>query len=112
MVELEAEVVDINDVKLLNTGNITLADATLVGTTDVTVDDMTLLDTGNVTLVDITDVKLAYTDLIIGDATGIISVDTAAVDAMNEDDAIVNDVVDNSDIVSDVVRLPTYSRRY
>ena len=85
MVELEAKVFNINDVELLGTGM------------------------EDVTPVDITDVTMGYTDLIIGDATGIASVDTTAVDVMTEDDAVVNDVVTvvgDSDIVADVVRPP------
>ena len=57
---------------------------------------------GNVTLVGTTvaDVVMVYIDVLIGDVTGTISVDTAvAVVVMTEDDVVVNDVVDDSDTV-------------
>ena len=85
MVGLEDEVVDINDVDT---------------------NDVELLVTGNVILADTTDVMGVYTDVTIGNATGITSLDTDAVAVMTEDDAVVNDVVDDSDIVADVVRPP------
>ena len=63
--------------------------------------DMPPPDTaGNVTLgTTVTDAAVAYIDVLIGNATGTISVDTAAAVVMTEEDVVVDDVVDDNDTV-------------